>query len=171
MLPWTGWPRSDWSWWFERGWLSQCMWCTGQQRGTAGVISKTGHLSSLWRPAFEGGSSGQSPAPLMHVYKSFKGVRNANEASTITIWDVISVVGEMEPSQRRVAQSGPRLPESLRTATAGGWSEWEEWESLEGRRVGARQTWHTRRADTRPQHYRTNLHGRGKQWDMGFFAF
>lgn len=121
----------------------------GQQRGTAWVISKTGHLSSLWRLAFEGGSSGWSPAPLMLVYKSFKGVRTANEASTITIWDVISVVGEMEPSQRREAQSGPRLPESLRTATAGGWSEWAKWESLEGK-WGPRKTWHARQADTRP---------------------
>lgn len=169
MLPWfVGWPCSDWSWWFERGCLSRCMWCTGQQRGTAGVISKTGHLSSLWRPAFEGGSSGRSPAPLMRVYKSFKGVRTANEASTITIWDVISVVGRMEHSQRRVAQSGPRLPESLRTATAGGWSEWAEWESLEGRR-GASADMTDTAADTRPQHYGTTCMEEERNEPWAFF--
>lgn len=67
-------------------------------------------LSSLWSPAFEGGSSYRSVAPLMYVYESFKVVRAANEAPSITIWDVISVVGGMEQGQARVAQSGLGSP-------------------------------------------------------------
>lgn len=45
-------------------------------------------------------------ALLMYVCESFKGWRAANEASSITISDVISVVAEMELGQARVAQSG-----------------------------------------------------------------
>lgn len=64
---------------------AQCTARTGQQCGTAGVISGSGRQLPVKSGLFEGGSSHQSVASLMYVYESFRGVRAANEGPSITI--------------------------------------------------------------------------------------
>lgn len=72
---------------FESSSVNRRRWLLGteQQLETAGVISNAGPQAPCEVRRFEGGSSGRSVAPLMYVCESFKGVRAANEASSITI--------------------------------------------------------------------------------------
>lgn len=90
--------------------VRRCLLGAGRPSGTVGVISDSGPLAPSEVRPFEGGSAGRSVVSLIYVCECFKGVRAANEASSITIWDVISVVEGMEQGQVRVAQSGLRSP-------------------------------------------------------------